>query len=366
MEKKQNSQQQKKQSTDNKLVKLSIPTSEKLTMMSNFSTMLSAGISILETIDSLLDDAKGNQKKILQYLREDLIQGKRVYESFARFPNVFDKVTVSIIKAAEESGTLDTTLKDLKDNIKKDTEFTDKVKSALTYPLVIFVVFLGVLLTILIVVIPKISTVFSRLKIDLPLPTKIMIFVSNVMIQYTIPFLLGLAVLIILMIFLYRANKKFFLGIFFSLPLISELVKQIDLVRFSRSLNYLLSSGIPIVSSLELSQEVVMRKDIAQVIHNSREMIISGKKLSDGLKTSKGKIPSIMVKIVEAGEKSGTLEKSLKDISEYLDYQVSNTLHTLTTLLEPIMLVFVGIMVGGMMLAIIGPIYNLIGQVGKR
>jgi len=348
-----------------KLSKLSISTAEKLAIMSNFSTLLSAGISILETIDSLLEDAKGNQKKILENLREDLVQGKRVYESFARFPNVFNRVTVSIIKAAEESGTLDTTLKDLKDNIKKETEFLDKVKSALTYPLVIMVVFLGVLLTILIVVIPKISTVFTRL-VDLPLPTRIMIFVSNIMLQYTVPFLIGTALFIAFMIFLYKTKTKFFLGIIFSLPLVSDLVKQIDLVRFTRSLNYLLSSGIPIVSALELSEEVVLRKDISAVIHNSKEMIISGKKLSEGLKSAKGKIPSIMIKIIEAGEKSGTLDRSLKDISEYLDYQVTNTLHTLTTLLEPIMLVFVGIMVGGMMLAIIGPIYNLIGQVGKR
>jgi len=366
LSKKNQLQNSLKAKSDHKLLQISIPTAEKLAMMSNFSTMLSAGISILEAIDSLLEDAKGNQKKILQTLREDLMQGKRVFESFARFPNVFDKVTVSIIKAAEESGTLDTTLKDLKDNIKKETEFTDKVKSALTYPIVIFVVFLGVLLTILIVVIPKISTVFTRLKIDLPLPTRIMIFISNIMIQYTVPFLIGLVLLGVLFYFIYKTKKRLILSLVFSLPLVSELVKQIDLVRFTRSLNYLLSSGIPIVSALELSEEVVLRKDLALVIRNSKEMIISGKKLSEGLKTSKGKVPSIMIKIIEAGEKSGTLDRSLKDISEYMDYQVSNTLHTLTTLLEPIMLVFVGLMVGGMMLAIIGPIYNLIGQVGKR
>lgn len=165
---------------------------------------------------------------------------------------------------------------------------------------------------------------------------------------------------------LYKTNKKLLLGLLFSLPIISNLVKEIDLVRFTRSLNYLLSSGIPIVSALELTEEVVMRKDIAKVIKTSKDMIISGKKLSEGLKTSKGKIPSIMVKIIEAGEKSGTLDKALKDISEFLDYQVSNSLKTLTALMEPVMLVVVGIIVGGMMISIIGPIYNLIGQVGKR
>lgn len=349
-----------------KTEKLSLSTADKITMFSNFSTMLSAGISIIETIDSLLDDAKGNQKKILQTLREDLIQGIRINESFAKFPNAFDKVTVSVIKAAEEAGTLDSTLKDIRDNIRKESEFVDKVRAALTYPAVIFVVFLGVLLTILIVVIPKIATVFTRLKVELPLPTRILIFVSNIMLSYTIPFVIGVVIFISTAALLYKTNKKLLLGLLFSLPIISNLVKEIDLVRFTRSLNYLLSSGIPIVSALELTEEVVMRKDIAKVIKTSKDMIISGKKLSEGLKTSKGKIPSIMVKIIEAGEKSGTLDKALKDISEFLDYQVSNSLKTLTALMEPVMLVVVGIIVGGMMISIIGPIYNLIGQVGKR
>ncbi|MBI4226095.1 type II secretion system F family protein, partial [Candidatus Roizmanbacteria bacterium] len=161
-------------------------------------------------------------------------------------------------------------------------------------------------------------------------------------------------------------NKKLLLSLLFSIPLISNLVKEIDLVRFTRSLHYLLSSGIPIVSALELTEQVVLRKDLAKMIRSSKEMIISGKKLSEGLKSAKGKIPAIMVKIIEAGEKSGSLDKSLKDISEYLDYQVTNSLRTLTALMEPAMLVLVGIVVGGMMLAIIGPIYNLIGQVGQR
>lgn len=355
-----------KQKSSAPIFKFSISTTEKIAMISNLSTMLTAGISIIETIDSLLEDAKGNQKKVLQTLREDLIQGKRIYEALAKFPNVFDKVTVSVVKAAEEAGNLDTTLKDIRDNIKKESEFFEKIKSALTYPAVIFVVFLGVLLMILIVVIPKISTVFSRLKMELPLPTRILVFVSNLMTSYTIPFIIGVFAILGIFALIYTTNKKFLLKILFSLPLVSDLVKQIDLVRFTRSLHYLLSSGIPIVSALELTENIVMRDDLAAIIKKSKEMIITGKKLSEGLKSKKGKIPSIMIKIIEAGEKSGTLDRSLKDISDYLDYQVSNSLKTLTVLMEPVMLVLVGVIVGGMMLAIIAPIYNLIGQVGKR
>lgn len=328
--------------------------------------MLTAGIPILEVVDSLLEDAKGNQKKLLQVMHEDLSQGKHVYSSFAKFPNIFNQVTVNLIKASEEAGTLETALQDLKKNIQKETEFNDKVKAALTYPLVIFMVFLGVLLMILIVVIPKISTVFTRLRVPLPLPTKMMILISDLVVKYTIPFLLGCVICIALFIYIYKTNKKLILSLLFSLPLVSELIKQIDLTRFTRSLYYLLNAGIPITSALNLTRSVVMRGDIASIIARSEDTVSQGKRLSDGLRTSHGLIPTIMIKIIEAGEKSGTLDKSLQDISEYLDYQVTNTLRMLTSLLEPIMLVFVGIMIGGMMLAIIGPIYGLISQVGQR
>ena len=346
--------------------RITLSANDKKALVGNFATMLSAGISILESVDSLLEDAKGNQKKVLEVLRDDLMQGQHVHEAFGKFPKVFDKVTVNIIKASEEAGTLDETLKDLTNNIQKEMEFSDKVKSAVMYPVLISFVFVGVLLMILIVVVPKISTVFLRLKVPLPLPTRILIFISNLLIDHTIFFVGGIAAAIALFIFLYRTNKQIIFSVIFKLPVVSELVKEIDLTRFTRSFYHLLSSGIPITAALELCRDVVMRKDIADTITMSREMVLSGKRLSEGLKSTKGIVPTIMVKMIEAGEKTGTLDKSLQEISEHLDYEVSNTLKVLTALLEPIMLVVVGVLIGGMMLAIIAPIYGLIGQVGQH
>lgn len=345
---------------------LTIKNSEKLGLISNLATMLAAGIPILETIDSMLEDAKGNQKKVLTMLRQDIVSGTQVHASFARFPHIFNKVTVSIIKAAEEAGTLDTTLKDLKKQIQKEMEFSDKIRSALTYPFVILVVFVGVLLMMLVVVVPKISTVFVRLRVPLPLPTQIMIFTSDLMLKNTIPFILGLVAIIAAFWFLYKKNKYVILNILFALPVVSDLVKEIDLTRFTRSLSLLLGSGITIISALELTQDVVMRKDLQALILKSKNMILTGKRFSEGMKDNHGLIPSIVIKIIEAGEKTGSLDRSMQETSEYLDYQVTNTLMTLTALLEPVMLVFIGVLVGGMMLAIIAPMYGLIGQVGAR
>ncbi|KKQ92738.1 MAG: hypothetical protein UT17_C0001G0117 [Candidatus Woesebacteria bacterium GW2011_GWB1_39_10] len=345
-------------------VKLS--SGDKIALISNLSTMLSAGIPILDAVNNLLEDSKSGVKKILETLRDDLTQGHQVNFTLAKFTNAFDKVTVNVVKASEEAGTLDITLKDLKASLQKQNEFNDKVRSALIYPVFIVGVFVLVLLVQLVYVIPKIAMVFKNLRVPLPLPTKILIAVSDFMLKNTIIFLFVLAGIILFFIFLYTKKKGFILNIFYSLPGVSGLVKLIDLTRFSRSLYLLLNSGLPIVAALDLTSEVVVRVQTQKIINKSKEMILGGKTFSDGLRTAKGYIPTIMIKLVETGEKTGSLDKSLADISEYFDYQVSTTLKTLTALLEPIMLVVIGVMVGGMMISIIAPIYGLISQVSPH
>lgn len=343
---------------------ISISGNEKISFISNLTTMLQAGIPILETIDSLLEDSKGSMKKLLQTLRDDLIQGQPVHSSFSKFPKVFDKVTINIIRASEEAGTLDVTLKDLKENIKKEMEFNDKIKSALIYPSFIVFVFFGVLTMILVVVVPKISTVFSRLNVVLPLPTKVLIFMSNALLNNTIPVLIVIALIIAGTIFLFKKEKKIIINLITKMPLLSKITREIDMTHFTRSLYLLLNAGIPITSALELTKQVVSSKDIARAIQHAHDVVSGGKKLSEAFHDEKKVIPSMVIKMTEAGEKSGTLDKSMLEASEFLDYQVSGTLKTLTALIEPLMLVVVGALVGAMMLAIIAPIYSLIGQVG--
>ena len=349
-----------------KLENLRISNTDKLALIGNMSTMLNAGIPIREIVLSLLEDSKGNLKQILTVMLDDLMQGKQISTTLAKFPKVFEKVTVNVIKASEEAGTLDIVLKDLRKSILRDIEFMDRVKTALVYPVFIAIVFIMVLVMILVVVVPKIKLVFGRLKTELPLPTKILIFLSDILVEHTLILIACLAALIVLLIFFYRRYQKKFTELLFSLPLITLLVQQIDITRLTRSLYLLLSSGLPIVSALDLAREIVFKAKTAKVLENCRDMVFSGKTLSEGLKLTRGYIPSIMIKLVEVGEKTGSLDKSMQEISEFFDFQVSSTLKTVTTLLEPILLVVVGATVGAMMLSIIAPIYGLIGQVGSN
>ncbi|MFA6390978.1 MAG: type II secretion system F family protein, partial [Patescibacteria group bacterium] len=236
---------------------ISISNSEKMGFFIGSSTMLAAGITLVEAVDSMLEDSKGNLKIFLTILRNDIQQGKRIHLSLLKFPNIFDKVTVNLIKAAEEAGTLDSTLKEVQKNLQKDNEFTDKVRSALTYPLFIVAVFFGVLLMILIFVIPRISAIFLSLKLELPLPTKVLIFLSNFILKSTVPLLVGLTSFSVFIFFLYKSQKRALIQAIFSLPVVSGLIQKIDLTRLTRSLHMLLSSGVSITYSLELIENVV-------------------------------------------------------------------------------------------------------------
>lgn len=339
---------------------------EKLILLSNIGTMLSAGIPIVETIESILEESKGNQKKILEHVLKDINEGRTLSNSFARFPNSFDPVIINLIGAAEEAGNLETVLGDLTIMIRKEAEFSDKVKAALTYPVLVLVTFTAILLLILTFVIPRIATVFTRLNVVLPLPTKILIVLSNFFLQFYPIILICILVLALLFAYWYRINKRAVINFIFSLPFLSNLGRLIDLTRFSRSMGLLLNSGIPIVDALALSKHVLVKKEIIQVIENCEKLVMSGKQMSVGLKQYRQRISPIIIRMIETGEKSGSLEKAMQNTSEYLDAEVNTNLKAFTTLLEPVLLLIVGSLVGGMMLAIIAPIYGLIGQINSR
>lgn len=339
---------------------------EKLELIGSFATMLGSGISILEMVKSLSEDVGGGQRMILDEMHADLTQGKRIYVTFAKFPRVFDQVSVNVIRASEEAGTLDVALRDLRTTLQKDMEFSDKVRSAMMYPAFIIMVFIGILFMILTFVIPKISTVFLQLNVPLPMPTRVMMFLSDLVVKQTVWFGGGILAFSLLIYFLFSYKRKQVLEVLYRLPLISTLVMQIDVTNFARNLSVLLMSGLPITQALELVSEVVVRRRMEKMLQNSKAMVLAGRPLSEGFRSDKGAVPNIVIKLVEAGEETGTLDKSLQEISEYFDYKVTYTLKTLTALLEPIMLVLVGAAVGGMMLAIIAPVYGLISQIGTR
>lgn len=349
-----------------KLKNVKIRNSEKLNLFVGLGIMLSAGIPILEVVDSLLEDSKGGIKIFLETLREDISQGKKISSAMAKFPAIFDQVTINVLRVAEESGTLETSIKEVQSTLQKEIKFRDKVRAAALYPLIVVVVFFLVILVVLFFVIPRVASVFTALRITLPLPTKILVFLSDSLRHQTLIVVLTLAIVVVGISVVYIKKRSWLMNKVASLPLISQIARGIDLTRLSRSLSLLLNSGIPITTSLELAQSVVVKEDVRRAVVELRETVASGRKMSEGLKKSPKIIPKFMIKMTEAGERSGSLENSMQYVSEYLEYQIEKTLATITTLLEPALLVVIGIVVGSIMLSIIGPIYSLISQIGPK
>lgn len=349
-----------------KLEKITLKNSEKILLLGNLSTMMKSGIMIVETVDSLLEDAKGNLKIVLESVRKDIMQGKRVNFAFSRFPSVFDKITINVLKASEEAGKLHTALKDLKDNLRKQIEFMNKVKFALLYPAVVIVLFISMFVMILTFVIPRFSQVFKQLHVKLPLPTQILFALSYSFTTYMLYYIIAIILIFFLIVFFYSRYRQKMVQFVTSLPLIKDIIIKIDLTRFAYNLHVLLDSGISIVIALDLLKDIVINKEVAKILENARKGILAGKRFSEGLKTDKKIVPPIVVKLIEAGEITGSLHQAMKDVSEYLDYEVVTSLQVLTSLLEPIILVIVGLTIGGMMIAIITPIYQIIGQIGSH
>ncbi|HJQ08392.1 MAG TPA: type II secretion system F family protein [Candidatus Saccharimonadales bacterium] len=344
---------------------MTLPAKDKLALVSNLGTMLGAGIPILEAVEALIEESKGGMRKVLFVLRDSLNEGHPLSHGLEKVPDIFDPVTINLIKAAEESGTLEKTLKDLEKSIKKQMAFNDKLKASLTYPAFVVVIFLVVISFILAFVIPRIAKTFSTIKGDLPAPTKFLLNASDLLLHYWMYILLGAVVLVIGAVWLFRAKRRVMVNMLLNAPGLRRLGQQIDLANFSRSMALLLSAGIPVAEALQFSEAVVVKKEMMLVIKRLKQDVNAGHPMSEGLRAHKGVIPQIMVRIIETAERSGTLEATMHELAEYFEMQVNRTLKTLATLLEPIMLVFMGLLVGGMMLAVIAPIYGLISDLNS-
>lgn len=335
---------------------------DKLTLISNLATMLSAGIPILEAVDGLLEESKGAMHKVLKVLRDSLYEGHPLSHGMEKIPNVFDPITVNLVRAGEEAGTLEAVLKDLTKSIKKEMAFSDKLKASLTYPLFVLFIFVSVLTFILAFVIPRLAKVFSGFSGELPPATKFLITISNLLLAYY-PFILaGIVVVTVLLVWFYKTRRRIVVNAFLNSPGLQKLGREIDLANFTRSMHLLLSAGVPVSEALHFSEAVVTKKEVSKMIGRLEKDVTAGHRLSVGLRASPKVVPPMMVRIIETAEASGALEIAMQDLADFFETQVNRTLKMLSTLLEPVMLVVMGLLVGGMMLAVIAPMYSLITQ----
>jgi type II secretory pathway component PulF len=344
--------------------KIRLSSKDRLSLFTGLSTMLTAGIPILEVVESLLSDSKGNPKKVLTRLRASLYNGEPLSKMLGQMPRAFDPVSVNLIRSAEAGGTLETTLRDMVVSTKKEMAFSDQLRITMIYPIFVMFIFFGIIVLMLTFVIPRVASVFSTMNVKIPWVTRLMMKSSVFFLAHWISVALVFAIFVTLVIIFVKSKRRLVVRLILSLPMLRTLGTNIDLARFCRSLGLLMHAGVPIVESLELSERVVHKKEIVAVVQQMKIDVASGKPLAVSMRKPKSIIPPIMSRSIKTAEVSGALDQTLQNLTEYFDEQVSESLKILSSLIEPVLIIMVGAMVGALMISIIAPIYSMISQIG--
>ncbi len=342
----------------------SVSISEKATFCRFMATMLRAGLPLPEAIDIIKEETKNKKlKKVLTDVSFEVRKGKTISSVLSKYKRDFDPVFLTMVKAGEESGTMDKSFDYLAKQLTMTYELIQKVKGAMMYPIVIVAAMVAVFVIMLVFVLPKLSTVFLQLNVQLPPATKFVMGVGEFIGKYTTEVLIGVFILafIVFMIFTIQKTRDAILDFFMKLPAIKGLVIQIDIARFSRTLSTLLSSGVPIMVCLEVCANILRQPALRKEAKLFGAGVSQGKQLSEIILTGKKVFPSTVVQTIKAGEKSGSLEEVLEEMAEFYEREVDYNLKKLTGLLEPLLMLVIGVAVGAMVIIMITPIYSLAG-----
>ncbi len=343
----------------------SIGSTDIMFLVRNLATTIKAGLSIVESLDILKKDTKNKlMQKILEKSQAMVINGQSFSSSFGEYKNLFPPIFFGMIKAGEVSGNLSKKLGELAVYFSKENTLRNRVKSALTYPIILLIASTIVVSLMLIFVLPKLATSFVASNIQLPLITRFFLAVSKIL---TWSFTADLIVIgLLIWFFTYfrttKIGKKFFFYIISHLPVADDLIKKIALVRFSRTFGSLIGSGLSVIEALSISAESIDNHNYTIAIEKTIEDIKNGIPISVALGKFPKLFPNLLISLITVGEKTGSLEEILITFSDFYDEEVDNKLKELASILEPVLLLIMGFMIGAIAISIIVPIYQLVGH----
>src|SRR3989344_5404503 len=329
------------------------------------SSMLSSGLTLIKSLEILKEQfASETMLEITGSIINDIEEGKTFSSAISKFPDVFSPIYVSIIKSAESSGLLDKALLRLADNLEKQAKLKGTIKSALTYPAIVVSLMVVVVFVMMIFVIPQLAALYKGLGVELPLPTKIIISVSGFFVVFW-PITIAL---VILLIFLYRrwykteAGRLIIDNLKLKVPVFGNLIRKVILTEFSRTLSVLVGSGSLVVDSLIQTSETLGNIHYKNAVVDVAKKVENGVAIGDAM-SSYSIFPPLLVQLVKVGEQTGKLDETLLKASEYFEGETDQLVKTLTTALEPLIMVTLGIGVAFLMISIITPIYSLISTI---
>lgn len=344
-----------------------VSTSELALTTRQFSTLISAGLPLEASLVALSEQTEDARLgPVLTQVRDRVSEGSSLANALNEHPTVFSGLYVNIVRAGEASGTLDVVLLRLADFLEKQQALRSRVRSALAYPIFMFFIGTGVLFFMMSYVIPRIAKIFEESRKALPFITELLIGFSSFLSQNLFVLLI---VSISLLFLIYRLTKTERGGAFFDrlalkFPIFGRITRMVIISRFTRTLGTLLASGIPLLSAIEIGEAVVGNTVYTEALRSVRENIKEGTSIASPLRES-GAFPPLVTRMIDVGEQTGELEEMLLKIADTYDLQVETSVSTLTSLLEPVMIVVMGAVVGFIVFAILLPIFDLTSTIGK-
>ena len=331
-----------------------------------FSVMIDAGLPLVQCLEILGSQQKNRVfQKVLFQVRQDVESGANLADSLRKHPKVFDDLFCNMIAAGESGGILDTILQRLSGYIEKRVKLTSAVRSAMIYPVAVITIAVGVVVIILWKVIPTFAILFEGLGATLPLPTRITIAASNFLARYMPVIVLGMGAIAF---FLVRYKKTYkgrrhIDAIMLKMPVLGELMRKIGVARFCRTLGTLIQSGVPILEGLDITARTSGNAIIEDAIMATRKSIEEGRTIAGPLEET-GVFPSMVVQMISVGEQTGALDVMLSKIADFYEDEVDEAVENLMALLEPIMILFLGIMIGGIVISMYMPMFSLLSKMG--
>ncbi len=325
--------------------------------------MLKMGTSLLQAIEILIEDFdKANVRNLLLDIKENLEKGNPFYLSFLKYQKSFSQVYINMVKAGEASGNLEKIFEKLTDDLTKQKNLKDQVKSALIYPIILLIGSIGITIFLVTFALPKIAQVFNQGDFQVPTFSKIIFTVGLFISKYIFIILPFFIALIIFLIILYKNSlvfRKFIFTVLAELPVVKDLVKKMALQRFSSTLSSLIRAGFPLIDALNITAEAVGNLELRNAL-----LRIANEGLSKGLTISEAFkkeifFPKTVVNLISISERAGKIEEILETLADFYTKEIDSSLKTLVSFLEPLMLVVIGVIIGIIALAIIVPIYQL-------
>jgi type IV pilus assembly protein PilC len=324
--------------------------------------MVDAGLPIAQCLTILSEQSDSKTlRDVTGRIARDVEGGATLAESFRKYPKVFDDLFTNMLQVGESGGVLDVVLQRLSGYIEKAAKLKAKVKGAMVYPVTIIGVAVLVIVFMMIFVIPTFAKMFQGLGADLPLPTKIVMVISDLVQKYVILMVLAGAGIIYAFKRYYATDQgsKVIDAFLLKVPVIGMLIRKVAVARFTRTLGTLISSGVPILEGLLITARSAGNRVVEQTVMQARSAVTSGRTLSEPLKGSTV-FPPMVVHMINVGENTGALDQMLQKIADFYDDEVDTAVSALTSLLEPVMIVFLGVVVGGLVVAMYLPIFKLV------